>query len=120
MQDSKRRWILNRFYTKITILIIYNIFDKFIHIDYSTQHYEKSSGGNVLRSKTKTGFLDNLNAKLAEQRISGKAFSVRSIINSKALVSLLINKFVYLLALKINQCKSFVLKIRRDGMIFID
>ncbi|EAA44036.3 AGAP005508-PC [Anopheles gambiae str. PEST] len=31
------------------------------------------------------GFLENLNARLAEQRLSGKAFAVRNLINSKAL-----------------------------------
>ncbi|XP_053665795.1 platelet binding protein GspB-like [Anopheles marshallii] len=45
-----------------------------------------SSGGthNVL-AKTSAGFLENLNARLAEQRLSGKAFAVRNLINSKAL-----------------------------------
>lgn len=52
-------------------------------LDYSTS-YEKS---NNTRSKVKVGFLENLNAKLAEQRLSGKAFAVRNLINSKALVS---------------------------------
>ncbi|KAJ6643227.1 Protein MTSS 1 [Pseudolycoriella hygida] len=49
--------------------------------NYSTS-YEKS---NNTRSKVKVGFLENLNAKLAEQRLSGKAFAVRNLINSKAL-----------------------------------
>ncbi|XP_058054183.1 serine-rich adhesin for platelets [Anopheles bellator] len=39
---------------------------------------------NVL-AKTSAGFLENLNARLAEQRLSGKAFAVRNLINSKAL-----------------------------------
>uniref|UniRef100_A0A182NM07 IMD domain-containing protein n=1 Tax=Anopheles dirus TaxID=7168 RepID=A0A182NM07_9DIPT len=47
-----------------------------------------ASGGaaahNVL-AKTSAGFLENLNARLAEQRLSGKAFAVRNLINSKAL-----------------------------------
>uniref|UniRef100_A0A182TKN7 Uncharacterized protein n=1 Tax=Anopheles melas TaxID=34690 RepID=A0A182TKN7_9DIPT len=42
---------------------------------------------NVL-AKTSAGFLENLNARLAEQRLSGKAFAVRNLINSKALVSI--------------------------------
>lgn len=43
-----------------------------------------AAGHNVL-AKTSVGFLENLNARLAEQRLSGKAFAVRSLINSKAL-----------------------------------
>lgn len=39
---------------------------------------------NVL-AKTSAGFLENLNARLAEQRLSGKAFAVRNLINSKAM-----------------------------------
>ncbi|XP_053672757.1 homeobox protein 5 [Anopheles nili] len=42
------------------------------------------SSHNVL-AKTSVGFLENLNARLAEQRLSGKAFAVRNLINSKAL-----------------------------------
>lgn len=52
--------------------------------DYTSPTYETSSS---VRAKSKLGFLENLNAKLAEQRLSGKAFAVRNIINSKALVS---------------------------------
>lgn len=37
-------------------------------------------------TKTSVGFLENLNSKLAEQRLSGKAYAVRNLINSKALV----------------------------------
>lgn len=55
--------------------------------DYST-NYEIAPSNNSARAKSKLGFLENLNAKLAEQRLSGKAFAVRNIINSKALVSL--------------------------------
>lgn len=54
--------------------------------DYST-NYEIAPSNNSARAKSKLGFLENLNAKLAEQRLSGKAFAVRNIINSKALVS---------------------------------
>lgn len=43
-----------------------------------------ANSNNVL-AKTSTGFLENLNARLAEQRLSGKAFAVRNLINSKAL-----------------------------------
>ncbi|XP_053689788.1 dual specificity protein kinase splA isoform X2 [Sabethes cyaneus] len=43
-----------------------------------------SNTSNVL-AKTSAGFLENLNARLAEQRLSGKAFAVRNLINSKAL-----------------------------------
>lgn len=56
--------------------------------DYST-NYEIAPSNNSARAKSKLGFLENLNAKLAEQRLSGKAFAVRNIINSKALVSFL-------------------------------
>lgn len=55
--------------------------------DYATPNYESN---NAIRAKSKLGFLENLNAKLAEQRLSGKAFAVRNIINSKALVRQLI------------------------------
>ncbi|XP_050098500.1 uncharacterized protein DDB_G0283357 isoform X3 [Anopheles aquasalis] len=47
-----------------------------------------SGGGPVTHNvlaKTSAGFLENLNARLAEQRLSGKAFAVRNLINSKAL-----------------------------------
>lgn len=53
------------------------------YADYSSPNYETN---NSIRAKSKLGFLENLNAKLAEQRLSGKAFAVRNIINSKALV----------------------------------
>lgn len=43
-----------------------------------------ANSNNVL-AKTSAGFLENLNARLAEQRLSGKAFAVRNLINSKAL-----------------------------------
>lgn len=55
--------------------------------DYST-NYDLAPSNNSARAKSKLGFLENLNAKLAEQRLSGKAFAVRNIINSKALVSM--------------------------------
>ncbi|XP_031636958.1 DEP domain-containing protein DDB_G0279099 isoform X3 [Contarinia nasturtii] len=51
--------------------------------NYSSPNYETTN--NSIRAKSKLGFLENLNAKLAEQRLSGKAFAVRNIINSKAL-----------------------------------
>ncbi|XP_052873695.1 mucin-19 [Anopheles cruzii] len=48
-----------------------------------------AAGGSVtthnVLAKTSAGFLENLNARLAEQRLSGKAFAVRNLINSKAL-----------------------------------
>lgn len=52
---------------------------------------EGSGAGNAAGlqrglSKTTVGFIENLNSKLAEQRLSGKAYAVRSLINSKALV----------------------------------
>lgn len=50
---------------------------------------ESATGGAPAQqrlSKTTVGFVENLNAKLAEQRLSGKAYAVRSLINSKALV----------------------------------
>lgn len=57
-----------------------------IFIDFNATNYDKSGKVN---SKTSVGFLENLNAKLAEQRLSAnsKAFAVRTFINSKALVS---------------------------------
>ncbi|KAM7345567.1 missing-in-metastasis isoform 18-T18 [Cochliomyia hominivorax] len=39
-----------------------------------------------IRSKAKAEFLENLNAKLAKQSLSGRAFAVRNLINSKALM----------------------------------
>lgn len=42
--------------------------------------------GSVI-AKTSAGFLENLNQKLAEQRLSGKAYAVRSYINKNTLVS---------------------------------
>ncbi|XP_055528920.1 uncharacterized protein LOC129720969 isoform X2 [Wyeomyia smithii] len=50
----------------------------------------RTSSGNVsntnnVLAKTSAGFIENLNARLAEQRLSGKAFAVRNLINSKAL-----------------------------------
>ncbi|XP_055921226.1 putative mediator of RNA polymerase II transcription subunit 26 isoform X10 [Eupeodes corollae] len=50
--------------------------------DYSSVNNDKSGS---IRSKTKAEFLENLNAKLAKQGISGRAFAVRNLINSKAL-----------------------------------
>lgn len=38
------------------------------------------------RSKAESAFLQSLNSRLAEQAMSGKAFAVRNLINSKALV----------------------------------
>lgn len=38
------------------------------------------------RSKADSAFLQSLNSRLAEQAMSGKAFAVRNLINSKALV----------------------------------
>lgn len=52
----------------------------------STTGNNSSGGGHNVLAKTSVGFLENLNARLAEQRLSGKAFAVRSLINSKALV----------------------------------
>lgn len=52
---------------------------------YASSNIEKAGS---IRSKTKAEFLENLNAKLAKQGLSGRAFAVRNLINSKALVSL--------------------------------
>ena len=60
----------------------------FLILDYAP-NYEKTTSSRS--NKTKVGFLENLNAKLAEQRLSGKAFAVRNLINSKALVSVFPN-----------------------------
>lgn len=53
-----------------------------MNYDRSTQHT-----GSVI-AKTNAGFLENLNQKLAEQRLSGKAYAVRSYINKNTLVRL--------------------------------
>lgn len=57
---------------------------KNFHTDYAPSNIDKS--GSIL-TKTKAEFLHNLNAKLAKQGLSGRAFAVRNLINSKALVS---------------------------------
>ncbi|KAL5286806.1 hypothetical protein ACFFRR_008048 [Megaselia abdita] len=49
--------------------------------DYSSQTLDKTGNSKVKKHE----FLENLNAKLAKQGISNKAFAVRSLINSKAL-----------------------------------
>lgn len=46
------------------------------------------NSGNSIRMKAKTEFLENLNATLAKQGLSNRAFAVRNFINSKALVSI--------------------------------
>jgi len=56
-----------------------------ISIDYATSTNIEKTGS--IRAKTKAEFLENLNAKLAKQGMSGRAFAVRNLINSKALVS---------------------------------
>lgn len=56
------------------------------YIDYQTGNYNNDKAESVL-AKTAPGFLDNLNAKLAEQRATNKAYAVRSYINSKVVVS---------------------------------
>ncbi|XP_055631294.1 uncharacterized protein DDB_G0283357 isoform X3 [Toxorhynchites rutilus septentrionalis] len=62
-----------------------------VHCRSSHQSRNSGSVGSANMSthkvltKTSTGFLENLNARLAEQRLSGKAFAVRNLINSKAL-----------------------------------
>ncbi|KAL5286813.1 hypothetical protein ACFFRR_008048 [Megaselia abdita] len=49
--------------------------------NYSSQTLDKTGNSKVKKHE----FLENLNAKLAKQGISNKAFAVRSLINSKAL-----------------------------------
>jgi len=56
-----------------------------LSIDYATSTNIEKTGS--IRAKTKAEFLENLNAKLAKQGMSGRAFAVRNLINSKALVS---------------------------------
>lgn len=57
------------------------------YLDYQTGNYNSDKNDSVL-AKTAPGFLDNLNAKLAEQRNpNNKAYAVRSYINSKVVVS---------------------------------
>lgn len=58
------------------------------YIDYATSTNIEKTGS--IRAKTKAEFLENLNAKLAKQGMSGRAFAVRNLINSKALVSTVI------------------------------
>ncbi|XP_043640473.1 flocculation protein FLO11 isoform X28 [Drosophila teissieri] len=52
--------------------------------DYATSTNIEKTGS--IRTKTKAEFLENLNAKLAKQGMSGRAFAVRNLINSKALM----------------------------------
>ncbi|XP_017837796.1 flocculation protein FLO11 isoform X24 [Drosophila busckii] len=54
------------------------------HIDDYAASTNIEKTGNI-RAKTKAEFLENLNAKLAKQGMSGRAFAVRNLINSKAL-----------------------------------
>lgn len=70
-------------YSAIVILTVYVTIPTNTNADYSMSNHESN---NSNRAKSKLGFLENLNAKLAEQKLSGKAFAVRNIINSKALV----------------------------------
>ncbi len=56
------------------------------YLDYQSGNYHSEKSESVL-AKTAPGFLDNLNAKLAEQRANNKAYAVRSYINSKVVVS---------------------------------
>lgn len=58
------------------------------YTDYATSTNIEKTGS--IRAKTKAEFLENLNAKLAKQGMSGRAFAVRNLINSKALVSTVI------------------------------
>ncbi|XP_043640453.1 DNA N6-methyl adenine demethylase isoform X9 [Drosophila teissieri] len=53
------------------------------HPNYATSTNIEKTGS--IRTKTKAEFLENLNAKLAKQGMSGRAFAVRNLINSKAL-----------------------------------
>lgn len=54
--------------------------DDYISTDRPTTH-----AGSVM-TKTNAGFLENLNQKLAEHRLSGKAYAVRNYINKNTLV----------------------------------
>ncbi|XP_037716341.1 uncharacterized protein LOC119551201 isoform X10 [Drosophila subpulchrella] len=54
------------------------------HSNYATSTNIEKTGS--IRAKTKAEFLENLNAKLAKQGMSGRAFAVRNLINSKALM----------------------------------
>ncbi|XP_075168406.1 missing-in-metastasis isoform X10 [Haematobia irritans] len=65
---------------------------------YNHHHQQQSSSNNtnytstnvdksgITRAKAKAEFLENLNQKLAKQSLSGRAFAVRNLINSKALM----------------------------------
>lgn len=57
------------------------------YLDYQTGNYNSEKSDSAILAKTAPGFLDNLNAKLAEQRAPNKAYAVRSYINSKVVVS---------------------------------
>lgn len=59
-------------------------------LDYTTStNVDKTSS---IRAKAKAEFLENLNQKLAKQSLSGRAFAVRNLINSKAMVSKMFRK----------------------------
>jgi hypothetical protein len=53
--------------------------------DYQTGNYGDKT--DSVLAKANPNFLDNLNAKLAEQHATNKANAVRSYINSKVVVS---------------------------------
>ncbi|XP_017837777.1 mucin-5AC isoform X11 [Drosophila busckii] len=60
------------------------------HVQAQAHHSNYAASTNIektgnIRAKTKAEFLENLNAKLAKQGMSGRAFAVRNLINSKAL-----------------------------------
>lgn len=79
--------------TKPVFALLIRILDRFPNLYFAEGSNTASMtppGSNqqqrVLAKTTSVGFIENLNAKLAEQRLSGKAYAVRSLINSKALV----------------------------------
>ncbi|XP_055379480.1 probable serine/threonine-protein kinase DDB_G0282963 [Condylostylus longicornis] len=53
--------------------------------NYSSCNESNVTKTGSIRGKSKAEFLENLNAKLAKQGLSGRALSVRNLINSKAL-----------------------------------
>uniref|UniRef100_T1PN41 WH2 domain-containing protein n=1 Tax=Musca domestica TaxID=7370 RepID=T1PN41_MUSDO len=57
------------------------------HVSQQQQTYDDYTSTNtgMTRAKAKAEFLENLNQKLAKQSLSGRAFAVRNLINSKAL-----------------------------------
>lgn len=102
-------WTIDFLFLTVTVYAIIMAYghaiSKYVNAntDYTSSSYESS---NLIRAKSKLGFFENLSTKLAEQRLSGKAFAVRNIINSKALVRHIQFAFCFLqfCSLDVNSC----------------